>query len=509
VKIICLLLFSLLPFSSAAWAATYYAGPEGGGSSCTQRAPCTIDGGLRKMSGGDTLVLLDGVYRGVENMMSETAHDPPALPPSGSEGAFTTIRAEHVGQAIVDGEYRYSVVANVNSDRRARNYLHFDGIHFRHGRDGLFSLAGSHNWISNCGFEDGMSPGSDEELFIARIMASPSQPASYNLVEDCWVWGRGRYGFYLSGNNTNHPGTDHNVLRRVVVRLDSTPRGHVVGGFRFYSGHDNSCLNCIMIDSLNNAPSEAYAFGTGGGASLREFNHLWSGCIALNNPAFHGFAPEKIDGPQSWVNGIVWGGLSGYFSSPNGYSGAALIDRTTFGANSNITVRHRPNYRFEVRLRDSLIVVPAGGTAFQAPSAISNTYLFLAKGATLGENPGGFTPLKGSVRQAGLSYLPRVERGSLLKSRGAGAEVLYLIGAAGSFAGDPGWNDTTEKPLWPLPNERLWAGKMREYAASGPGGERGFAALTASSSAPLTDYVWNYLGGRPAIVDGKGIYDQR
>lgn len=119
-----------------------------------------------------------------------------------------------------------------------------------------------------------------------------------------------------------------------------------------------------------------------------------------------------------------------------------------------------------------------------------------------------------------LKYLPRIEAGSPLKGAASdggdiGATILYQIGGAGIFYGDPGWNTVSGTPLWPLPNERMWTNKLQAYAASGPSGNRGFASSgnvtlsglsvnVGASQTPLTDYVWSYLGNpKPANIYGS------
>jgi len=55
--------------------------------------------------------------------------------------------------------------------------------------------------------------------------------------------------------------------------------------------------------------------------------------------------------------------------------------------------------------------------------------------------------------------------------------------------GEPGWDQTTDEPLWPWPDEEIWLPKLRAYTTTGPGGNRGFAA----SGQTLSNYVWGYF----------------
>jgi hypothetical protein len=443
--------------------------------------------------------------------MIGNTNDNDAFPPSGVSASWrTTVRAEHVGQVIIDAEYA-SHALYMSDTNNTRDFVHIDGIHFRRGWYGVFSLGGNYNYVSNCGFEDGGPSSEEDEWPIASISGATTEPATYNLVEDCWVWGKGRYGLYTSGGGSEGLGADHNVFRRVVVRLDETPdgtgyntTGWVNGGFRFYKGNNNACQNCIMIDSYNHLASEAYAFATGGGSSYdEEFGHVWSGCMAINNPTFDGISPEDIsDGAtNSWSNGVLWGGDWGLNSSPNGGSGTFDISSSTFGAFSGITIRHNGGYAYSANVSASLLAVPAGGTAFNDPTSVTNTRYYLAPGASLGSGAGDATPIDLATLDAGLKYLPRIEPGSALAAAGVGATILYRVGKSGAPHGATNWDSTTTTELWPLPHEDIWAAKMKAYSASGPGGNRGFAALAGTSSTPLTDYVWGYLGNpKPASI---------
>jgi hypothetical protein len=71
---------------------------------------------------------------------------------------------------------------------------------------------------------------------------------------------------------------------------------------------------------------------------------------------------------------------------------------------------------------------------------------------------------------------------------------MYQTGVSGTLHGETGWDTLTSTQLWPFPNESIWAAKMKAYTATGPGGNRGFAALSGSTATPLTDYIWGYLG---------------
>lgn len=476
-------------FPEAVLAATYYVDPTAQkdlGDGSVSNPKKYITSGLQLMKSGDTLILKDGNYQGQKNMIGDEA-SPQVWPPTGTVESPTVIRAEHVGSAIVDGEYNYTSFSAVNKSGTL-DYIHIDGIHFRRGKNGVFNIKGTHNKVTNCGFEDGMPASSGAEAPIAYIAGG----SSYSLIEDCWVWGRGRYGFYTS---STAGGTNHIIFRRVVVRLDDSPAKRMTAGLKFYKGQNNAMQNCIVVDSRISATAgEPAAFGQGGGSSFAEPDHIYNGVIALNNPQMKGFVPEDGTMINTVSNSIFWGNSDGVFTVSAFTPPFTLnLSSLTIGDNQGYAVRSNSNYSgLTVKLDNSLLHVPKGGTAFSDSLHITNTDIYLPETGTNGGKSGAYNVIGRAAFKKGLKYLPRIESDSALAVAGIGANIIYQIGETGTLFGEPGWNRTTAMPLWPLAHELKWASKMKVYSSSGPGGNRGFAAV--QSTTPLTSYLWGRLG---------------
>jgi len=502
-KVALFLLLSAWPWPGGALnavAATFYVDPaasDDAGSGSPASPKKYVTSGIQLMKSGDTLILRDGVYLGARNLVGDDA-SPKVYPPSGRAGRPTTIRAEHVGEAIIDGGYRARAFSSVDKSGETTDHLVVTGIHFRHGGDGVFNIKGHYNKVTDCGFEDGMAPSASTETPIAFIAGG----SSYSLVEDCWVWGKGRYGMYTS---SPAGGTHHIVFRRVVVRLDDTPDRVMTAGIRFYNAAYNTCENCIVVDctqpSASSPEGPPAAFATGGGSSLSEPGHAFLGVIALHNPTMHGLVPENGAQTITVSDSVFWGGTSGLFVNKRYLPGFVLDARHLTiggygrsGKDTGYGVRSNPNYQaLTVKLSDSLVEVPDGTQAFQGPSQLTNTFVYIPGSGMLGSaGSGPRGTLSTALYRAGLKHLPRVERSSLLQVARVGATVVNRIGAQGTLSGEPGWDSPTREPLWPFPHEKLWTAKMKAYTASGPGGNRGFAAV--QSATPLTDYIWGYLG---------------
>ena len=346
--------------------------------------------------------------------------------------------------------------------------------------------------------------------------------SSYGLVEDCWVWGKGRYGFYTSStapSGTPTP-TDHTIFRRVVVRMDNTPTGWMTAGLRFYYSNTNTMENCIIVDgNWNTASAEFHGMATGGGSSGSDSNDALYGNIVLNNPLIHCYWSEKGTGTHTLTGNVCWGNDRGLITSQDFETPFAIhMTGNTIGGNlftsANGSARKYDvgqNYSFAITSTDDLYYTSSGGSTWlNGGSEITLTapeYLYLHSGASAGSGaPSGYSlqssaATLSTLSSAGLKYLPRIETGSTLATAGVGATIMYQIGVTGSHYGDSGWNTTSSNPLWPLANEQMWAAKMATYTGTGPGGNRGFAALASTSSTPLTDYIWGYLGNpKPATI---------
>jgi len=87
-------LAGFLSQATNAWAASYYAAPNGSGTSCTVESPCALNSGLGKLVPGDTLYLRGGTYNQIVSFSE-----------SGTSGSRITISGYPGETAIIDGYY--------------------------------------------------------------------------------------------------------------------------------------------------------------------------------------------------------------------------------------------------------------------------------------------------------------------------------------------------------------------------------------------------------------------
>src|SRR5574343_676669 len=76
-----------------------------------------LQSAVAAMSGGDTLIIRDGTYSGSTNYL-DNAH----MPPSGSAGSYTIIRAENDGGAVFTSGFLWMQYTT------SRNYVQIEGI---------------------------------------------------------------------------------------------------------------------------------------------------------------------------------------------------------------------------------------------------------------------------------------------------------------------------------------------------------------------------------------------
>jgi hypothetical protein len=457
----------LLGASSVADAqSTYYLSTSGSDSnSCAaskgSSAPKkTISSAAGCLAAGDTLVLGPGTYAGSSNAIG--------LLPSGSAGKYVTIQAETDGTVILTATVSVSGA-----------YQTFAGLRFVN-TDGEKAIDGNHLRFLRCAFVGGAASGNVINLGVG---------GSYNLLEDCWVYGSGgRYKVLVYRAN-------HIVLRRVVVRDDAgwtVNASDPEAGIAVYESSSVSLQNCIAIDFDLNTYASTYTgpyYLTGHGGNPSSSNCEYLGNLALNYKGGGLYVDTDDGGTNLTIRDMVfYKGEVGLAASNT--SIPMTVQRLTVGSQgSNQGVVNWS--RSSMAVSDS-VIFDTGASAEGASVSYTNTYNPADLSGT------GITHL--NPRTNGLLYLPRIESGSALKSGGAsngqrGAQVVSRIGTSGTVHGESGYNSDTGAALWPWPNEA----RIKQEMCTDAGVTRGFC-----SASSLTYYVMNQLGNGSPYSAGQG-----
>lgn len=481
----------LICSASVSFAATYYLSTSGSNLSAgtsETTAWKTFAKAFSNMRGGDALILLNGTYS-ASNGTGYINYDDGscsacAQPPSGVSMYYqTSVSAKNPGMVVVDGGNRAGLFLGRSFAKNS--YVRIEGIKFE-GGGSLFNT--SYVTVKNCGFHSAtMSGGS-----VFGIGANDhTMGNTYNLIEDCWIWGQERV---IAINYRS----DYNIWRRVVVRGDGCSGVNCLNGgsiyanpnvgFSIYDSAHNSIQNMIVIDRVLSSGANGYAdFATAQHSSYLLGPNEWLGCISLNSPdsGFYFEADSVNDQTHTLRNCVAWNSSVCSINISNQASNV-LVENITTGNALGDNVRFRINGAGILR---NVIAYKSGryGVNSEATNSYCNVY-GSAESRYYGQIPIGDKSTN-PLTDGSLKYITRIEAGSPLKGTGYagkdyGANVINRYGLEGSRHGDPDYNTLTTAYLWPWTNEARIKADMAVASA------RGFCDPNSS----LTMYVWGQLG---------------
>jgi hypothetical protein len=481
---------------SVAGAATYYvdgAMPSDAGTGTSWgSAKKYIRSGISLMSGGDTLLIADGVYNGDSNRISGV--------PSGSAGSYTRIQAQRDWGVTISGVTTEPTCSITN------NYIEVRGVKFKNFQHGKCGVSGSYVKIIRCA-SDGA--GGTSSSFAAT--------GSYILFEECYAWGMGRYPFLVY-----NPG-QYVVFRRCVCRWDYSDVQEPQACFANYDRPNVYFQNCIAIDGkdINHYPGYTYdgikGFFTPNGANETHF----TGCIALNIEGAGYWIEDSPVKNVTLTNCVAWDckdlGQSSYEGYPaylfysrfDDTGGPITVDHATFGVSDlgkgvtfmqpqpNDTIRNCIIYG--ITLNSGEYALSSGLSYEDYNCFYNNTGGRNVPGSVGSHSLTAVNPLTNS-----LKYLVRIESGSDLAGKASdggpiGATILKKTGVSGTLYGEAGWNTATGDNLWPFPNEAEMYADMKAFNM--PAGAEG--RMRAGTRFSITDPHPAF--GHPLPRAGEGM----
>ncbi|MBI2870403.1 MAG: VCBS repeat-containing protein, partial [Candidatus Omnitrophica bacterium] len=436
------------------------------------------------MAGGDTLILMDGTYR--QSIGSYFSSQPYSSfsPPNGSQTAYTIVRAERDGGAILERTSIY-LGGPVDGEARGSSYVQIEGLTLR--RSNIRIRHSDHVKIMRTGVKNGVSIDSRYGEVV-----SINEGSHHVLLEDVWVAGTMVYGVIVFESSNV-------ILRRVVVRFDGNIEREPKSGVCFYgavdditASHDSLAQNVIAVD---------FNPGRGLGAGMQNVhaakNIRYMGSIALNIPS-NGFLINEDwpAGGNEVINSVVWDVREAGIVMRDGDAGQATrIDQVTVGRTDQ-GIAQWSGWKDEntfTSVRNSLFLANTNRND-QVDVADYNWYN--PSGHALGTHSRTDT-----AQLASIVETPDTGTGEAGSKRGA--SVLKRYGRSGTLWGEPGYDVLTDEDLWPWPHEE----RIHELFAepdgfSYPGTDwegnpytvvnnpaRGFAAPGET----LTQYVRGYL----------------
>jgi hypothetical protein len=443
---------------------------------------------LMSTSGGDTVIVKDGTYSGSSNDITSFKN--------GVFGKYNTLMAENDGGVTISAAFELTETSNYMC-----KYAQFCGLKLTSTLGKV--VDGQYIKFFRCSFQGGPATNNTSTVSIGT---NDYNHTRYILFEDCWAYGLGgRYNFEIFNS-------DSIILRRIVVRHDggwTDSKGDPEAGIAVYNSSHVELQNCIVLDCDQNYHTWGRAcytiFNTeskGAGGVVHPTNDVnWTGCIVLNvkESGFEsdgdGASPHPAtDIISSYYDVVCWNSFGGGFSGGStGGTTIPTLNRCTFGGSNNTGNWTSGFNKWDngTMTITNTICTGYSGTSFGA-SVTTSSYNDIYNN---GDNGTCSNCVTYSPFLNGLTYLPRIETGSKLKTAGSngeqiGATILKRMGTSGTLWGESGYNTLSSVDLWPWPNETRIKSDMAAVSA------RGFCTGNSmdGQAQSLTKYVWEYLG---------------
>jgi hypothetical protein len=474
--------------SGITYAATYYvdgsvATDYGNGS--LRNPKKYINSGIGLLSGGDTLIVKNGIYTGPANDISNV--------PSGTPGAYTVIKAQKKSKAIIKGQ-------GTGIDIDGRSYIQIEGFRIRDTSNHAVSVRNSHHIKLIC---IGVKNGADRDSRYGNVIEF-TENSNHCLLEDSWVVGVMRYGVnvYESYNI---------ILRRVVVRFDGNSEREPKTGICFYgqTGYITGSYDCLVQNCIAIDYNRGEALGSGMQNVHSAKNIKYQGCLALNIPS-NGFFMNESAGSygQVYENCIAWDCTIGFPSRHTTDTATTILNQVTAGMNTGRGYDVWGN-TYGTSIKNSVFYRNGGNNRY---AAVDSYNIYYKSYGTVPDPAENYL-----TKDPGFKYLCQIETDSPAYQSGEagvtrGAQMLKRYGVSGTLYGESGYDSLSDEDLWPWPNEDQirddfsepdsfpWYTSMWDGSSSVPNYNnttRGFC----SPGMTLTKYIWGYLGNESPIEE--------
>ena len=480
------------------YAATIWCNPANTGIEDGSSKPTgynTLHEALAVMAPNDTVIIANGDWRNTSGMYIDRAH----RPPDGTNAQYSKIHAE------TDWGVKLPYIRIETLSSEPHGYIEIKGIVFDNkfiGRGvGHIIYHMNHFKYIRCGFLAHGLTGNSHAAGFGNANSN-RKLNQFNLMEECIIWGSGRYMLYSKYGQ-------YNIFRRVVIRHDyhdgagGQDDGQIFN-FRAYACDYHIYQNCISIDSDRTQYFSSLQHEAGGywiGDSYGATGNSIMGSISIKDVQLPYYIASNGSGSAHIENSIALDVTVPGYTTLSAFVLKSNVDLT---ANNILGVRalgagqdgfYGKNNGF-FTVTDSIL---RDVNEYGVNSAVAGTNI---NHYNAGAGNFGTGAINSDPYQNGLLYPVRVEKGSLLATAGSnggpiGPTILKKIGVSGTLYGEPGWNTVTEESLWPFPNEAKIKELMSE-TVDGVSGIYGFTAGTSIDGSPqtLTKYIWEYLGNQ-------------
>lgn len=433
---------------------TYYVANNGSGDGNSQGSPTYLANVWARLLPGDTVFLLSGIYRGVNNMIR------PPSGVSGVDGSPIRIAAfdesDPTNVPLIDGQFQMDPVLLYNS-----SWWILEGFNAKNGAGGLVALAygAQHNIVRRVVGWDVTWNGNNGG------MAAYGDGSAFNLFEDCAVFGVcGRKAF--SGTQTiwNFGQHDNNVFRRCYAQHQGSGDDGITVYDIAYNSYGQTYENCIGTYDLKYGPetftrtSNGSPFGAGGTGPLLGDNGgnyatgaNFGGVFSQGGGGSAGNVPDQCFSAKL-LGSIAYLKADQRLNHNNGpgsglYWFRFVADCTTI---RNAVAYVDPRQEFYSSLRGFMLEAPMAGWNSGANNSAQNITSVHGLDDILASNWGAGATYSGGPTVADV-------KNPFVAGTGATLCYRYVDGSQ------------TSQPLWPWPmNERIKAASAMAGRYEGP-----------------------------------------
>ncbi|VAW64065.1 hypothetical protein MNBD_GAMMA11-57, partial [hydrothermal vent metagenome] len=411
-------------------------------------------------------------------------------PPSGSNGAYTIIKAENDGNVVINKRLFLKDPAH---------HIQFEGLKWKGPYQDI--ITGNNIKVFRCAFEGGPSGGNTTNVNIG----SSDFETKNILIEDSWFYGPGgRYTLLIIWSSDV-------IIRRTAIRHDGgwnmdnnfTPES----GITIYNSARVQLQNVIVLDSITTSYNDSgspknftAAFYNVSNKANRYKDTRIVGSISFNNIR-KAFAYDDSSNKQNAIieNCAAWrpDDATGYFagsaltiaSKDNVVArNLTLINSTDISKKKTTTAVANWGSNSSLSIKNSIVTNASKG--FKGVSESFNVCDAIDKQGCNSENGKNYNP-----QQNGLKYITRIEEGSRLQTDGegggvVGATIINRIGKSGTLYGETDFDILLDEPLWPWPNEAVIGKDFCSITVPGLAAR----GLCSSGGKTLTAYIWGALG---------------
>jgi parallel beta-helix repeat protein len=303
---------------------------------CTQASPCkTINGGIAKMKGGDTLIIKPGKYDEILNDYGGVTHasGTTVAIPGGSPSAPTTIKGEQPGTVTITSSIREEDCAGVVCLTDAAEYLAFEnltidnnwinnwsvGLGSRHVRFQNVEIMNAHQ-----GFQGSADDSQFINLHVHNIAVKdgkqicPSSTCANPPDQPCPGY---CHGFYVGGTNIVVDGgvwhdidgySIHSYSKSNATVRNLTAYNNYHGAIGFFAGTGHNVYNNLLY---NNGGGIALGAGTGTVTNNTLYNNKNVGIIL-----------GEYSSGSTISNNIIYGSEYGIIAQKGGTAQNNLFD---------------------------------------------------------------------------------------------------------------------------------------------------------------------------------------